>query len=67
MKDTTTIQVNRKTVNFLDGLKKKYGVSSYDKAIQKLGRKEKGMKKSMFGAHSKMKPFKRQKDDFHDL
>ena len=65
MKDTTTIQVNRHTVDFLDRIKKKYGVSSYDNAIQKLGEKEKKVK-SMFGAHPKMKPFKR-KDEFHDL
>lgn len=66
MKDTTTIQVNRSTVDFLDRLKRKYGVSSYDKAIQKLGGKEKTMKKSMFGAHPKIRSFKRE-DEFHDL
>ena len=66
MKDTTTIQVNRSTVGFLERIKKKYGISSYDKAIQKLGGKEKGVDKSMFGAHPKMRAFKRV-DEFHDL
>jgi len=66
MKDTTTIQVNRSTVEFLERVKNNYGVSSYDKAIQMLGRKEKALKKSMFGSHPKMKPFKREYE-FHDL
>ncbi|AJF60429.1 MAG: hypothetical protein J4224_00670 [Candidatus Diapherotrites archaeon] len=67
MGDTTTIQVKKKTVSFLDWVKKKHGLSSYDGAIQQLGKKEKGARKSMFGAHPKMKQFKRQEEDFHDL
>ena len=67
MKDTTTIQVERATVKTLEIVKKKYGVSSYDRAIKKLAEKEVRVPKSMFGAHSKMKRFERIKDDFHDL
>jgi len=51
----------------LEIVKKKYNVSSYDKAIKKLADKEIKVSKSMFGAHPKMKRFKRVKDEFHDL
>ena len=67
MSDTTTIQVHKRTIHVLERIKKKYGVSSYDKTIQKLAEKEKGVNESMFGAHPKMKKFKRQEDDFHDI
>ena len=67
MDETTTIQVHKTTVRTLERIKKKFGVSSYDKAILKLAEKEKGIPKSMFGVHPKMKKFKRQVDDFHDI
>ncbi|MBI2598556.1 MAG: hypothetical protein HYW50_05180 [Candidatus Diapherotrites archaeon] len=67
MNDTTTIQVKRKTVNVLDKVKKKYSVSSYDKAIIKMAEKEVKIPKSLFGAYPKLKKFKRDEEDFHDL
>ncbi|MBU2099665.1 hypothetical protein KKG83_05595 [Candidatus Micrarchaeota archaeon] len=66
MRETTTIQVSRSTVHVLDRIKKKYKVSSYDKAIQRMARKEKGIKKSMFGVHPEMKKFRRE-EIFHDI
>lgn len=65
--DTTTIQVSKSTVSMLEKVKKKYGVKSYDKAILRMAGKEVRIPKSMFGIDPSMKPFKRDKDDFHDL
>lgn len=65
--ENTTIQVNKKTVSVLNRIKEKYGLSSYDKAIQRMVKKEVKIPKSMFGAHPDLKPFKRDHDDFHDL
>ena len=67
MDDTTTIQVQKTTVNTLDRLKKKFKLSSYDKTIRKLAEKEIGVNKSLFGAHPSIKKFKREEDDFHDI
>ncbi|MCH7902570.1 hypothetical protein IIC68_02335 [archaeon] len=65
--DNTTIQVNKKTVSVLNRIKEKYGVSSYDKAILEMAKKEIKIPKSMFGSHPNLKSFKRDEDDFHDL
>ncbi|MBI4044390.1 MAG: hypothetical protein HY392_01655 [Candidatus Diapherotrites archaeon] len=65
--ETTTIQVKKTTVGILNRIKKRYSVSSYDGAIQKLAEKDKTIPKSMFGAHPEMKKFKRTEDDFHDI
>jgi len=65
--DNTTIQVKKKTIGILNKIKEKYGVSSYDKAIQEMAKKEIKIPKSMFGADPKLKTFKRDEDDFHDL
>lgn len=66
MRETTTIQVSKTTVHVLDRIKKRDKISSYDRVIQRMARKEKGIKKSMFGAHPEMKKFKRE-EIFHDL
>ncbi len=65
--ETTTIQVSKSTVSMLERVKRKYGVKSYDKAILKMAGKEVRIPKSMFGIDPKMKPFKRDENDFHDL
>ena len=65
--ETTTIQVKKSTVSVLDKVKRKYGVKSYDKAIIKMAGKEVRVPKSLFGAHPKMKLFKRDESDFRDL
>ncbi len=63
----TTIQVEKSTAQALGGLKKKYNVSSYDKLLKIILEKGEKVPKSMLGKHPDLKPFKRKKDDFHDL
>ncbi len=63
----TTIPLEKETVQVLEKLKSKYNVSSYDKLIKQMLQKETQTPKSLFGAHQKMKPFKRDKADFHEL
>lgn len=62
----TTIPLEKETVQVLEKLKGKYNVSSYDKLIKQMLQKETQMPKSLFGAYPKMKPFKRDKADFHE-
>ena len=62
----TTIPLEKETVQVLEKLKSKYNVSSYDKLIKGMVEKEMNVPKSLFGAHPKMKPFKRDKADFHE-
>jgi len=63
----TTIPLEKETVQVLEKLKSKYKVSSYDKLIREIVEKEMHVPKSLFGAHPKMKPFKRDREDFHEL
>lgn len=63
----TTIQLDKSTVQVLNNLKEKHKVESYNRLIQILINKEEKVPKSLFGAHPKMKSFKRDRDDFHDL
>ncbi len=67
MNETTTIQVKKTTLSGLDKVKKKFDASSYDKAISKMVEKEIKSPKSLFGAYPKLKKFKRDEDDFHDI
>ncbi|MBN2067922.1 MAG: hypothetical protein JW744_05635 [Candidatus Diapherotrites archaeon] len=63
----TTIPLEKETVQVLEKLKSKYNVSSYDKLIREMLEKEMKVPKSLFGAHPKMKQFKRDKEDLHEL
>ncbi len=63
----TTIQVEKPTVQLLNRLKEKMGASSYDKVIRKLAEKEEQIPESLFGVHPEMKPFKRDRRDFHEI
>jgi len=54
-------------VQVLEKLKSKYEVSSYDKLIKEMIKKEMKMPKSLFGSHPKMGEFKRSAEDFHEL
>ncbi len=56
-----TIALKEKTFELINDLKKKKGVSSFDKLIINLIMKEEGVKDSMFGAlKGKTKPFTRK-------
>ncbi len=63
----TTIQVDKSTIAILEKVKKKFAANSYDNVIRKMASKEIKIPKSLFGAHPKMLPFKRDEDDFRDL
>lgn len=63
----TTIPLEKETVQVLEKLKDKYEVSSYDKLIKEMIKKEMKMPKSLFGAHPKMRELKRDAKDFHEL
>jgi len=63
----TTILLEKETVQVLEKLKSKYNVNSYDKLIREMIGKETRVPKSLFGAHPKMKSFKRDGKDFHEL
>ena len=63
----TTILLEKETVQVLEKLKIKYAVSSYDKLIKEMIKKEMKMPKSLFGTHPKMSEFKRDAEDFHEL
>lgn len=56
-----TIALKEKTFELISDLKKKKGISSFDKLIVKLVMKEQGVKDSMFGAlKGKAKSFTRK-------
>ncbi len=63
----TTIQVEKTTVQLLNRLKEKMGFRSYDKVIRELAEKEEQIPESRFGAHPDMKPFQRDRSDFHEI
>jgi len=63
----TTIQLDKSTVQVLDGLKKKLKAKSYNEVINKLVSKKAMVPESLFGAHPSMKEFKRHKEDWHEL
>lgn len=67
LRDKTTIQVDRKTLQILDIVKRKYKAPSYDKTILRLTEKEIKVPKSMFGAYPNLKKFVRDENDFHEL
>ena len=60
---STTIQVEKPTVQLLNRLKAKLGMTSYDKVIRKLAEKEEKIPESLFGVDRGMKPFAREHDD----
>jgi len=66
--NTTTVEVKRSTAKLLDEMKRKYNAKSADETIRKLIDKAENIPDSMFGAHKKLKPFKRSDEsNAHEL
>jgi hypothetical protein len=64
---TTTVEVKRNTAKLLEEMKQKYHAKSADEIIRKLIEKAENVPKSMFGAHPKMKRFRRSDEAYgHD-
>lgn len=63
---TITIQVEKDTLEMLNGLKKEIDAKSYDDTIRWLFRKAKRMDKSHFGSLPKLESFQREEIDRFD-
>lgn len=65
---TTTVEVKRSTAKLLEEIKQKYKTKSADETIRKLIDKAENIPESMFGAHMKMKSFKKDDEaNVHEL
>lgn len=65
---TTTVEVKRSTARMLEELKKKYRSKSVDETLRRLISRAENIPDSKFGAHPKMKPFRRKDEaEFHEL
>jgi predicted CopG family antitoxin len=63
MAETTTIQVDRETLQVLEYLKRAQGAKSYAEVLRMLIRDSKRLPQSERGAFPKLRPFKRDKRD----
>lgn len=64
----TTVEVGEKTLQMLNGLKKKPGAGSHDEVIRRLISERKNILRSMFGSNPKLKPFSlKDEAEFHEL
>ncbi|MGD0996441.1 MAG: hypothetical protein ABR909_13085 [Candidatus Bathyarchaeia archaeon] len=64
----TTVQVDEKTLQMLNKIKKEMNASSHDQVIKTLILERKKIPCSMFGSNRKLKPFSgRDEAEFHDL
>jgi hypothetical protein len=64
----TTVQVDEKTLQMLNKIKKEMNASSHDQVIKTLILERKKIPCSMFGSNRKLKPFsERDEAEFHDL
>ena len=66
MSETTTIQVDRETLQVLEHLKKAQGAKSYAEVLRTLIRESKRLPRSERGAFPKLREFKRDKRDRFD-
>lgn len=64
----TTVQVDEKTLQMLNKLKKEIGARSHDEVIRTLISERKNIPRSMFGSNPRLKPFSREDEaEFHEL
>ena len=64
----TTVQVDEKTLQMLNKIKKEMNAKSHDEVIKALVSERKNIPCSMFGSNRKLKPFsKRDEAEFHEL
>ncbi|MEM2995295.1 MAG: ribbon-helix-helix protein, CopG family [Candidatus Bathyarchaeia archaeon] len=64
----TTVQVDEKTLQLLNKLKKEMGARSHDEVIKTLISERKKISRSMFGTNPKLKPFSREEEaECHEL
>ena len=64
----TTVQVDEKTLQMLNKIKKEMKAKSHDDVIKALVSERKNIPCSMFGSNPKLKPFsKRDEAEFHEL
>jgi hypothetical protein len=65
---STTVEVKRTTVKLLEEIKEKYKTKSLDETIRKLVEKAENVPETMFGAHPKMRSFKKSDEsNVHEL
>lgn len=64
----TTVQVNEKTLQILNKLKKEIGARSHDEVIRRLISERKKIPSSMFGSNPKLSSFSPEDEaEFHEL
>ena len=64
----TTVQVDEKTLQMLNAIKKETKARSHDEVIKTLIVERNKIPCSMFGSNRKLKPFsKKDKAEFHEL
>jgi len=64
----TTVQVDEKTLQILNKLKKEIGARSHDEVIRRLISERKKIPSSMFGSNPKLRSFSREDEaEFHEL
>lgn len=64
----TTVQVDEKTLQMLNKIKKETNASSHDQVIKSLILERKKIPNSMYGSNRKLKSFTDEdKAEFHDL
>ena len=64
----TTVEVSEKTLQMLNGLKKKLRAGSHDEVTRRLISERKKIPRSMFGSNPKLKPFSlKDEAEFHEL
>ncbi len=64
----TTVQVDEKTLQMLNKIKKETKAKSHDEVIRALISERKKIPSSMFGSNRKLKPFsQRDEAEFHEL
>ena len=64
----TTVQVDEKTLQMLNKIKKEMKANSHDQVIKSLILERKNIPSSMFGSNRKLKPFTRKDEaEFHEL
>ena len=64
----TTVQVDEKTLQMLNKIKKEMKANSHNQVIKSLILERKNIPCSMFGSNRKLKPFSRKDEaEFHEL
>jgi len=67
LRNITSIQVEKKTIQLLTLLKQKMKTSSHNETIMALIKKSEKIPDSLFGCRPDLKTFVREEGDFHEL